>query len=116
MQLGIFLCDGGRSIWEVDDASTDSDIKTLLEGNGLPVLSITRNNTTVYAKIDRATLRLDEFYTWNEVDPKTSTLDVWRIMQIPTGLWSCSVFRGEFWNSIERLKSNHEGIDRLLDE
>lgn len=116
LELGIFLSNGGKSIWEIDDSSTDSDIKTLLEGNDMPLISITRHANTAYAKIDIDRLHLNEFYTWNEIDPKTSTLDVWRILQIPRGLWSCGVFREELWNKIELLKSNHEPIDRLLDE
>ena len=116
LELGIFLSNGGKSIWEIDDSSTDSDIKTLLEGNDMPLISITRHANTAYAKIDIDQLHLNEFYTWNEIDPKTSTLDVWRILQIPRGLWSCDVFREELWNKIELLKSNHEPIDRLLDE
>ena len=116
LELGIFLSNGGKSIWEIDDSSTDSDIKTLLEGNDMPLISITRHANTAYAKIDIDQLHLNEFYTWNEIDPKTSTLDVWRILQIPRGLWSCGVFREELWNKIELLKSNHEPIDRLLDE
>jgi hypothetical protein len=116
LRLGIFFCDGGRSIWEIDDKSTDGDIKKLLEDNDMPLISITRDATTAYAKIDLGRLKLNEFYTWNEIDPKTSTFDVWRILNIPRGLWSCSVFREEFWNKIERLKTKHEIIDRLLDE
>jgi hypothetical protein len=116
LRLGIFFCDGGRSIWEVDDSSTDSDIKTLLEDNNMPLISITKHANTAYAKIDIDRLNLNEFYTWDEVNQKTSTLDVWRILQIPRGLWSCRVFREELWNKIELLKSKHEPIDRLLDE
>lgn len=116
LELGIFLSNGGKSIWEIHDTSTDTDIKNLLQDNDMPLISITRHANTAYAKIDIDQLHLNEFYTWNEIDPKTSTLDVWRILQIPRGLWSCGVFREELWNKIELLKSNHEPIDRLLDE
>lgn len=99
IKLGIFLCEGGRSIWSTDNTDTDAQIKKMLKDNGFPVQSLRRAGGTVYANIDHTRIILKNFYMWTEVDPKTSENDVWRFFQIPVGLWSCPVFKEHFWKS-----------------
>ena len=99
MRIGIFLCEGGRSTWYIEDSDKDKEIKKMLLTNGFPVEKLERVNGTVYAKIAHSGLKMGDFYMWNEVDPKTSENDVWRIFNIPTALWSCPVFKEQFWKS-----------------
>ena len=100
LTLGLFLCEGGRSIWSVEDGTSDKEIKKLLKENGFPVLSLTHEGNTVYAAINRGTLKMSDFYEWTDLkDPRTAEQDVWRTLQIPLALWSCPVFKEHFWNS-----------------
>ena len=96
IQLGVFLSEGGRSVWYTE-ATTESDIRSLLEDNGFPTLHLTTHNDTIYAEIDLTRMNLNDFYLWSEVDLKTSDRDVWRTLQIPVALWSCPVFKEHFW-------------------
>jgi len=116
MRLGLFLTNGGRSIWEIGAEATDKDIIDSLSKNDIPVLSLTRLSDVIYAKIDKKRLNLNDFYTWDEIDPKTSTLDVWRIISIPRGLWSCKIFREELWKNMGAIESRREGLELLLDK
>ena len=99
MRLGLFLCEGGRSAWYIDDTDTDKALKKMLLENGFPVENLERVNGTVYAKIAHSGLKMSDFYMWHEVDPKTSEHDVWRIFNVPTALWSCPVFKEHFWKT-----------------
>ena len=96
LQLGIFLCEGGRSVW-FSEATSESEIRELLEENGFPVLTLSTRNDTIFAEIDLTRMNLANFYLWPEIDPKTSDRDVWRVLQIPVALWSCPVFKQHFW-------------------
>jgi hypothetical protein len=103
IKFGVFLCSAGREVWSVDDTSTDADIKNLLEGNGFPLIKITRMQTATFARIDSSKLKLSDFYLWSEVDPEKSEEDVWRIYNIPQTLWSCEIFKEHFWNTSDIL-------------
>jgi hypothetical protein len=92
IHLNIFLCEGGRSVW-----SLDGPVKAMLADNGFPVLSLKQVDQTIYAEIDRESLKLSDFYQWTVIDPATSPSDVWRTLSIPTALWSCPVFKEHFW-------------------
>lgn len=94
IKLGLFLCDGGRSVWSTDT----TDTMGLLEENGFPVLQIITVGETVYAEIDPKTLRMDNFYQWSDINPTTSDCDSWRTLHIPVALWSCPVFKEHFWS------------------
>lgn len=94
IRFGIFLCSGGRSLWEVEK----SEIEENLEENGFPLLSMETIDNTVYARID-PTINLSNFYMWDDVNYKTTDLDVWRIIKIPVALWSCEIFKQYFWKS-----------------
>jgi hypothetical protein len=93
--LGVFLRDGGSSLWSVEDKATLASIKSLLKENGIPSLTVKKNDGVFYANIDVNQLDLNEFYLWNEI-PLGSENDVWRLLKIPLALWSCSVFRDTF--------------------
>jgi hypothetical protein len=109
--LGVFLRDGGSSLWSVDDKATLASIKSLLKENGIPSLTVKKKDGAFYANIDTVTLDLNEFYLWNEV-PFGSENDVWRLFKIPLSLWSCSVFRETF----SKDTSLPPCVLRLLDE
>ena len=94
-KFGIFLCEGGRSLWSVDDKATLAATKKLLKENGFPVLNIKKSDGILYAEIDYLTMKIDDFYIWNDI-PLGSEQDVWRILEIPTALWSCPVFKEHF--------------------
>jgi len=98
LTLGLFLCEGGRSVWSVDDM-TDKEIKAMLKENGFPVLSLQHLGQTVYASINLDAIKMSDFYMWADVDPMKADEDVWRTIQIPLDLWSCPVFKSYFWKS-----------------
>ena len=97
--LGIFLSEGGRSTWEIENTDTETDIRALLKDNGFPILNIDKKAEAVYAKIDETSIKMDDFYLWTEINPKTSENDVWRTLSIPVALWTCPVFKEQFWRS-----------------
>jgi len=97
IQLGLFLCSGGREVWSVD--GTDKQVAKMLATNGFPVLTMDKQSDALYAKIDLTKLQMVDFYTWDEVDPKTSEEDCWRIFNIPKALWSCPVFKEHYWKA-----------------
>jgi len=72
----------------------------MLKENGFPLLSIKKEQGVMYANIDSTKLNMSEFYQWSELeDPAKSEDDVWKTFLIPTALWSCDVFKQEFWAS-----------------
>ena len=97
IHLGLFLCEGGRSVWSLEGSETDT--KAILEDNGFPVLDLRQVGDTVYAEIDRVAMKMSDFYQWTDVDPKTADSDVWRTLSIPKAMWSCPIFKEQFWNS-----------------
>ena len=97
IHLGLFLCEGGRSVWSLDESDFKS-VKAMLADNGFPVLDLRQVGQTIYAEIDRECLRLSDFYQWTDLsNPATSMSDVWRTLSIPKALWSCPVFKEHFW-------------------
>jgi hypothetical protein len=72
----------------------------MLKENGFPLLSLKTEQGVMYANIDSTKLNMPDFYQWSELDdPNKSEDDVWRTFLIPTALWSCPVFKHEFWTS-----------------
>ena len=98
LKLGVFLCAGGREMWEVDNKEKDKAILKMLKDNGFVVLALERQADVLYASIDPK-MDFSDFYSWNEINPRTSHEDVWRTFQIPASLWSCPIFREQFWKS-----------------
>jgi len=96
-KLNLFLTDGGRAFWHTE--GEDSDIKKMLEENGFPVVNMFTENGIIYAQVNQDGIQINEFYTWDEVNPETSTEDVWRTYFIPASLRSCPIFQREFWIS-----------------
>jgi hypothetical protein len=101
LQLSLFLCEGGNSIWSIPDDMTDKEIKELLKDNGFPVVKLEHHDSTIYALIDRSKLSMSDFYQWDEINPNavSESKDVWRSLQIPLALLSCPVFKEHFWKS-----------------
>jgi hypothetical protein len=98
IKFGVFLSSGGRETWSIED-KTEKKITKILKDNGFPLSELNIQKGVIYAKIDYEKLNLTEFYTWEEVDPKTSNEDTWRILSIPKSLWTCPVFKEKFWIS-----------------
>ena len=95
-KLNLFLSDGGKTFWHTDD--TEKQVKKMLKDNGFPLVSLKKEQDVMYANIDSTKLNMSEFYQWSELeDPQKSEDDVWRTFLIPTGLWSCPIFKQEFW-------------------
>lgn len=94
-KYGVFLCEGGSSLWSVDDKATLASVKKLLKDNDFPLLNLKKLDGTLYAEIDSLKLNLDQFFLWSEL-PLGSEQDVWRILPVPTALWSCEVFKEHF--------------------
>ena len=97
-KLNLFLSGGGKAFWHTDD--TEKQVKKMLKDNGFPLVSLKKEQDVMYANIDSTKLNMSEFYQWSELeDPQKSEDDVWRTFLIPTALWSCPVFKQEFWES-----------------
>ena len=98
ISLGIFLCSGGRKFWSIEKAT---QAKTSLKDNGFPVIELHTDKQAgiIYAMIDSTKIQMEEFYTWDEVDPVVCEQDVWRFFKIPVVLWSCPVFKENFWKT-----------------
>jgi len=97
-KLNLFLSDGGKTFWHTDD--TEKQVKKMLKDNGFPLLSLKTEQGIMYANIDSTKLNISDFYQWSELDdPSKSEDDVWRTFLIPKALWSCPVFKQEFWKS-----------------
>ena len=92
--FGVFLCDGGRSLWSVDDKTSVAAAKKILVDNGFPVINVVKKNSVIYAEIS-SDLNLADYYLWNELS-SGSNEDVWRTFRIPMALWSCPVFNQVF--------------------
>jgi hypothetical protein len=97
LKLNLFLSDGGKAFWQTDD--TEKQVKKMLKENGFPLLSLKAEQGVMYANIDSTKLNMSEFYQWSEVNYLTSEDDVWRSFLIPIALWSCPIFKQEFWAS-----------------
>ena len=98
IKLNLFLSDGGKTLWYTDD--TDKEVKKMLKDNGFPLLSLKKEQCVIYANIDSTKLKHDDFYQWSELtDHSKSEDDLWRTCLIPIALWSCPVFKQEFWAS-----------------
>jgi len=97
-KLGIFLCAGGRELWNVGDKDTDKQILKMLKENGFPVLGLKRHadQGLILVSIDPKA-SLSDFYMWDEIDPMKAQEDVWRTFTIPAALWTCPVFKEHFW-------------------
>jgi hypothetical protein len=96
LTLGIFLSSGGRDVWSVD--GSDKEILEILRENGFPVLGVEKQSDILYVNIDRPKLELDTFYIWDEIDPDKSQEDLWRTFNIPLALWSCEIFKEQFFS------------------
>lgn len=96
-KLNLFLTDGGRGFWQTDE--TEKQVKKMLKDNGFAVINTFTENGVMYAEVDQNKIQMSEFYTWDEVNPETSTEDVWRTYLIPASLRSCPIFQREFWTS-----------------
>jgi len=98
LKLNLFLSEGGKAFWHTDD--TEKQVKKMLKENGFPLISLKVEQGVMYANIDRTKLNISDFYQWSEVtEIQSSDDDVWRTFLIPTALWSCPIFKQEFWAS-----------------
>jgi len=95
--LNIFLSSGGREAWHIEPEK-DKAILKMLKENGFPVLNLEKTTQAIYAHIDKS-IDLSSFYTWTEVNPETSEDDVWRRLTMPVSLWSCPIFRENFFKA-----------------
>lgn len=92
-QFGIFLSEGGRSVWSVDDSVSNIELIDMLKENGFPIKYIKYMNGNAYILINYNELKLDDFYLWSDIDPLKSDKDVWRIFSIPDELLNSEKFK-----------------------
>lgn len=98
-KFSVFLCDGGRTLWGIEDNMTPAKVKKLLKEYGFPLVDVKKIDGVMYANVDHSKLDMKEFYTWAEVNPETSDKEVWRTLLVPTALWSCPVFKEHYCKS-----------------
>jgi hypothetical protein len=94
--VNVFLSSGGRHAWHID-LEKDKVILKMLKDNGFPVVKLEKTTNVYYAEIDKNNMDLNSFYNWNEVCPDTSDEDVWRTLTIPVSLWTCPIFKENFF-------------------
>ena len=90
-RLGVFLSEGGNSLWNIDDTETHDSIIALLKDNDFPVTGLTYANGNVYANIDYGQITLSDFYL--STDPCVSEKDVWQIFDIPNTILASEEFK-----------------------
>lgn len=90
-RLGIFLSEGGNSLWNLDDTETHDSIIALLKVNDFPVTGLIYTNDIVYANIDYSQISLSDFYISTE--PNVSDKDVWQIFDIPNTILVSEEFK-----------------------
>ena len=90
-KLGVFLSEGGNSLWNLDDTETHDSIIALLEDNDFPVTGLIYANDIVYANIDYSQISLCDFYI--STDPNVSDKDVWQIFDIPNTILVSEEFK-----------------------
>jgi hypothetical protein len=93
--FGLFLREGGTTFWAVEDKTTIAAAKKMLKDNGFPVISLVKTDGVLYANIS-PDINLSEYYLWHEM-PLGSDEDLWRTFKIPVALWSCQVFKENFY-------------------
>ena len=98
-QFGIFLSEGGRSLWSVDDNTTHKEFVEILNDNGFPFKSMQNIGGIIYVTVNYDELKLTDFYLWSEVDPLTTDKDVWRIFSIPDELLKSEKIKSFFYNN-----------------
>ena len=98
-QFGIFLSEGGRSIWSVDDTMTHTELIEMLNDNGFPLSTVEYINGNIYVIVNYEELKLDNFFLLSEVDPLTSDKDVWRLFSIPEELLKSEEFKSFLKNN-----------------
>lgn len=86
--LGIFLSNGGSSLWDID---SNADIEQILEENGFPYITIQTKSDITYVEIEYESLHLDDFYL--STDTNISDKDVWHIIDVPEEVAVTSEFK-----------------------
>ena len=104
-RLGFFLLEGGRSLWLVDDTTSEAELEAMHLENGFPVIGFTRDTgNRIFAQIDPARLHMSAFYRWDEINPATAQEDVWREFEVPRQFWNCPIFQLHFWKDLHGLR------------
>ena len=67
-RLSLFLCDGGRSFWDIGGETDISVIEhEFLQENGFFASSLFKEKDIVFAKLDPQRTQKSSFYTWEEL-------------------------------------------------
>lgn len=98
IKMNLFLSDGGKAFWHTDES--ERQVKKMLKENGFPLINLKLEHGIMYANIDSTKLNISDFYQWSEIDDVTNSEDdVWKRFLIPAALWSCPIFKQEYWAS-----------------
>ena len=100
MHIHLFLSEGGRTLWQVDDALKPAQIKATLKKNDLIAIGTPlKQNGIYFVEIDTVKTNLTEFFSWDEIDPVNGSEDCWRQLHVPVELSTCKVFQEIYWKS-----------------
>jgi len=100
-RYSLFLSNGGKELWSIEDYIKPSNIKTILKKNDLIAVAGTpvKLGSCYFVEIDTVKTNLTEFYTWEEVEFPNASEDCWRTLSMPTDLLGCNVFCNQFWSA-----------------
>ena len=106
-RYSLFLSNGGKELWSIENTIKPTHIKTILKKNDLIAIgSPVKLGSCYFVEIDTVKTNLAEFYTWDEVAFPSGSEDCWRTLRMPTDLLGCSVFSNQFWSATALPEGN----------
>ena len=111
--VGLFLCDGGKTLWS-EEGMTDTEIQTMLLENGFPIMEygLLRRNGICFAEVSILQMNFSDFYSWEDDIVQN---DLWRTLQIPCSLWKCPIFQHEFCKE-SKIPRIHDVLSWIIDK
>ena len=116
IHIHLFLSEGGRTLWQVDDSLKPAQIKATLKKNDLIAIGTPlKQNGISFVEIDTVKTNLTEFFSWDEIDTVNGSEDCWRQLHVPVELSTCKVFQEIYWKStaLPEVESVHAFFSKV---